>query len=395
MTVRIQKPAVNIREKLAELERPIGINGQALLATDTPQQAFDLLGARNKNIIHNGAMEIFQRVTNPVTSLTTETFALCDRWSFGLSSTGTWTASQEGNNPAPGFKSSYKVTLTSASFNTTSAYCFLAQGIEGFNLSDLGYGTSFAKNLTLSFWVKSNYPGTYIIEFEHVSSTNRSISKSYTINQSDVWEYKTITIPGNTNLEFIRDNARRLRVFFWVAAGTSFTSGTLNTTWNTQTNTTRVAGISNGIATNVNGYFEFTGVQLEAGKVATPFEYRSYGQELALCQRYYYKINSATNSAPYQRYALVNCETTTDAEAFFAHPVTMRANPTLGSSVVAGFHIFTANATRQLTAMAIDQSSTMTTGVALSVDSGLTAAGVGLLNSNNNNTSFIEFIAEL
>jgi hypothetical protein len=141
--------------------------------------------------------------------------------------------------------------------------------------------------------------------------------------------------------------------------------------------------------------FYITGVQLEPGTVATPFERRSYGQELALCQRYYYKINSANNTGAFQRYAFVSCETTVDAEALFTHPVVMRASPTLGSSVASSFHTFSANATTTISSLVIDQSSPANTTVALAVASGLTAGRTGLLNSNNNNTSFIEFSAEL
>ena len=350
MTVRIQKPAVNIREKLAELERPIGINGQALLATDTPQQAFDLLGAGRRNLIINGDFKISQRGDYTTSAVTAghDTYWL-DRW-MSLKD-GTTSTVQRVTRTING------VSKYAARIECTVAGSGIIGFVQRVELANIPVG----EILTASCWVRTNHP-----------------SVGFRTNAFGGFS-------GDVGSKFISDEG-------WRKVSWTFNStGTVSST----PDILIVAYNNAAVSIAVGNYIEIADVQLEVGKVATPFEYRSYGQELALCQRYYYKINSATNSAPYQRYALVNCETTTDAEAFFAHPVTMRANPTLGSSVVAGFHIFTANATRQLTAMAIDQSSTMTTGVALSVDSGLTAAGVGLLNSNNNNTSFIEFIAEL
>jgi hypothetical protein len=139
---------------------------------------------------------------------------------------------------------------------------------------------------------------------------------------------------------------------------------------------------------------DITGVQLELGKVATPFEHRSYGEELALCQRYYYRIDSAYNNANYQRFAVVNIESGTEAEGFFTHPVEMRAIPALGFSAASDFHVFTANVIRAISVLYIDQSSPTTAGVAIT-STGMTAGNVGLLNADNNKDAFIEFKAEL
>lgn len=350
MTVRIAKPSVNIREKLAELERPIGLNGQALLATETPQQAFDLLGAGRTNLLINGDFKISQRGDYTTSAVTAghDTYWL-DRW-ISLKD-GTTSTVRRITTTVNG------ISQYAARIECTSA----GSGIMGFGqrveLSSIPVG----RTLTVGAWVRTNQP---YVGFRTNTFQGSGGDRGVKVTPNESWQR-----------------------IYWTFDSTGTTSS--------YADIFIVAYNNAGVSIAVGNYIEIAEVQLEVGKVATPFEYRSIGEELALCQRYYYKINSATNSAAYQRYALVNCETTTDAEAFFAHPVTMRANPTLGYSVVADFHIFTANATRQLTAMFIDQSSTMTTGVALSVASGLTAAGVGLLNSNNNNTSFIEFIAEL
>jgi len=407
MTVRIQKPTLNIREKLAELERPIGINGQALLATDTPQQAFDLLGsAGNKNLIINGDFKISQRATDSGTiSLTTlDSYRIADRWrdsSYNISGTFTpqYRIRQFADHPisgAQGYCLRYDcVTADTPATNVDFLSTF--QAIEANNTINLYNNYS-----SVSFWVKSSSPGPYSIQIRAAGSTSATTPNlllKYNINNSNVWEYKTLLVPPQNLSLITAGNGTGYTLHFVLSSGLNknydANVATIENKWALYSSNGVAFTDQTNLMATAGNYWQITNIQLEVGKVATPFEYRSYGQELALCQRYYYKINSSTNSAAYQRYALVNCETTTDAEAFFAHPVTMRANPTLGSSAVSGFHIFTASATRQLTSMAIDQSSTMTTGVAISVASGLTAGGVGLLNSNNNNTSFIEFIAEL
>jgi len=323
MTVRANKPAFNIREKLKELTHNIGLKGRELMGAATVQEARDLVSAGRKNIIHNGNMEINQRGASSATTLTTEGFHLLDRWAFALNTAGTWTASQQDNTSSTDpFRKSYRVTVNTTASFIGNTYCFLGQGIEGHDVNHLNYGTNKAKPLTLSFWVKSNYPGRKIVEFElrQNPGVNKSISREYTINSADTWEYKTITIPGNSEFSSLDGTVLALRVFFWIAAGTDFTSSNLSTTWTNSSNTSRVSGISNDVAENVGGYFEITGVQLEVGKNATDFEYRSFAEELALCQRYYRSLSAG-------RIFSVSNGSGTAIGANIHHPVTMRPSP--------------------------------------------------------------------
>ena len=390
MTVNISKPAVNVREKLAELDKPTGIAGEAMLRAETPQEQFNLIGAGRRNLIINGAMKVAQRGTS-VTGVTTGGYRTCDRWHVGVSA-GTHTVTQDSSGP-DGFANSLKIecTATGGDNNVT-----IEQRFEGQDLQRLAYGTSSANQITLSFWVKSNVVGRYTAELYN-NDSSRQVSKTYNVTSSGTWEYKTLTYPADTNNGFGDDTGLSLYLLMWISTRSDFTSGTQNTdAWASVTNANRVNSDLPDFVGTTGNYFQITGVQLELGKVATPFEHRSYGEELALCQRYYYKINSADNNAPYQRYAVVSVETSTNAEAFFQHPVTMRTNPTLEASAAANFHIYSANtATVLSTNMVIDQSSPSTTGLALTVASGLTAGRAGLLNSNNNNTSYIAFNAEL
>lgn len=403
MAIRVSKPTFNIRDKLAELQRPIGTNGAALMKTESSKDAFSLIGAGRKNIVINGDMRIDQRNSGSSVNLaTTGEVYPCDRFLVeqGGISGNTGTVQQVTDAP-DGFSHSIKYTSGAVTFSDNAGWSAINQRIEGSNLNALKWGTISAEYVTLSFWVKSSYTGTFSLNLTHYDgSVERWNLQEYTIQNKNVWEYKTLTFAPDKDHGIGESGWMRL---YWhlitnFSAGSASASNRSIADLNThQGGTGQTRGSVRSVCLNrsIGETFFLTGVQLEVGRVSTPFEYRSYSEELALCQRYYYKINSATNNAPYQRYAVVSCETSTDAEAFFLHPVTMRANPTLGHSAATSFHIFTANATRQVTGMGIDQTSTMTTGVALSVSSGLTAAGVGLLDSDNNNTSYIEFIAEL
>ena len=270
----------------------------------------------NRNMIINGAMEVAQRGTS-VTSVTTADYRTCDRFLFGPTS-GTYTVTQESSaSTADGFTNSLKIETTATGSGTNAT---VQQRIEGHNLQHLGYGTSSAKQTTVSFYVKSNKTGTYTLELYSADST-RQVSKNYTIDASGTWERKTITFPGDTGNGFDNDAGLSLYLFWWVAAPSSFTSGTQNTSaWASATNANRVSSSIVDISDTVGNYWEITGVQLEVGDTATPFEHRSYGDELARCQRYYAKGETRGPIAMYSNYGFL-------APTKFA--TTMRASPTV------------------------------------------------------------------
>ena len=160
--------------------------------------------------------------------------------------------------------------------------------MEGQNLQQFAKGTASAKQFALSFWVKSNTTGTYIAELADIDNT-RAVSASYTINASATWEKKTIIFPADATGLFDNDNAVSLDANFWLSAGTNYTSGTLATTWGATTTANRAVGQTN-LGATLNNYWQVTGVQLEAGAVATPFEFEQISETLAKCQRYYYRV---------------------------------------------------------------------------------------------------------
>jgi hypothetical protein len=241
----------------------------------------------NRNLVINGAMQVAQRATS-VTGITTSNYYTADRWRLGIASAGTWTMNVDSSGPAnTEFRNSANLVCTTADSSLAAGDSFIfQQRIEGQNLQSIKKGTSAAESLTVSFYVKSSNTGTYICEFFDVDN-NRQISKSYTINTANTWEKKTITVPPDTTGLFDNDNANSFQLIFWLAAGSNFTSGTLNdSAWAPSVTANRVVGQLN-LANASGNYWAVTGIQLETGEVATPFEMRSYGQELALCQRYY------------------------------------------------------------------------------------------------------------
>jgi hypothetical protein len=243
-----------------------------------------------KNIMINGDMQIAQRATS-VANITTDTYNTTDRWRSVMSSMGTWTMSVENDAPTgSGFRKSTKMLCTTADASPSGAdYVRLDQRIEGQNLQQIAKGTSSAKELSLSFWVKSNVIGTYIVSL-YDNDNNRIVSKSYTINASATWEKKIITIPADTTGAFDNDNEASLLLMFRLGVGSNYTSGTLQTTWATYADANSAVGQVN-LAAATNNYWQVTGVQLEVGPIATDFEFLPVQQELLMCQRYYIKFN--------------------------------------------------------------------------------------------------------
>jgi hypothetical protein len=241
----------------------------------------------NRNLIINGAMQIAQRATS-VTGITTTSYNTADRWRIGISSAGTWTMNVESSAPTnTEFRNSANVICTTADSSLGAGDTFVLQQLfEGQNLQGIKKGTANAESLTVSFYVKSSNTGTYICELRDTDNT-RQISKSYTINTANTWEKKTLTFPPDTTGQFNNDNATSLVLELWLAAGSDRSSGTLNSSaWASTVEANRVVGQLN-LANASGNYWAVTGIQLETGTVATPFEMRNIGQELALCQRYF------------------------------------------------------------------------------------------------------------
>jgi hypothetical protein len=332
MTVRIAKQPVNIREKLSELERPIGLKGSELMRAETAQEARDFVSAGRKNMVINGDMRIWQR-GDTTTSVTGNSYYSADRFRNVTISAGTWTLSKSTTVPiGQGFAASLKYDCTTANASLSAgSLLMLEHRFEGQDMQSLKKGTANAESLTLSFWVRSNKTGTYIAELRD-EDNNRTISQSYTIDASDTWEKKILTFAGDTTGALDNDNALSFYASFYLAAGTDYSSGTLSTSWGTRTNVNRAVGQVN-LADSTSNEWYITGVQLEVGKNATEFEHRSYGEELALCQRYCYVISQDGNS-PFDGYTMLcrgHTYSSSNIYGYMMLPVPMRIPPSFSN----------------------------------------------------------------
>jgi hypothetical protein len=282
-------------------------------------------GMMFRNRIINGDMRIDQR--NAGTSVTPTNLQYgVDRWQAYLTQSSKFSMQQSSTAPA-GFKNSLLVTSLSAYSVVSGDFFNVLQFIEGFNVADLDWGTASAKDATVSFWVRSSLTGTFGGHFAS-HNVNRTLIFSYTINAADTWEYKTITIPGDTAGTWLKDNGVGLFLAFSVGAGASLTTSTTGV-WGdffrSVTGQTSLVGTSGAT-------WQITGVQLEAGTVATPFEHRSFGQELALCQRYYentYPTGSAVGSVTVGPINFRGMPSGSIDYSCFSYAVVKRAVPTL------------------------------------------------------------------
>ena len=253
------------------------------------------LGNRNKII--NGAMQVSQRGTSDSGITSSEYADGPDRYKLGGSSFGTVTVSQSTDSPND-FANSYKVDVTTANGSLSAGSLLeIQQSLEGQDVQDFAKGTSDAKQYALSFHVKSTKNGTYVVMlFDH--DNNRMVCKTYTVSDAN-WNKYTLIFPADTTGAFGNDNAKSLSVKFILVAGTTFTSGTLQTTWGSSSNADSRVGQVNFADSTSNDWY-VTGVQLEIGSVATEFEYRSFADELRSCQRYYeksYRYEDAVGSS--------------------------------------------------------------------------------------------------
>ena len=242
------------------------------------------IGGR-RNIVINGAMKVSQRSTS-ATSITSTGYHALDRFKLLYTDAGTWTMSQSSTTPN-GFANSLKLDCTSAKSSLASdSRLFLMTSIEGQDVQQFKKGTSDAEQYTLSFHVRSNKTGTYQVNIEDNDNV-RIVGSTYTISSANTWEKKEITFVADTTGAFADDNGDSLAIMWALVAGTDNSSGAVPTAWEAKSNTDRGAGLNINLADSTSNEWYITGVQLEVGSTATPFEHRSFGEELLLCQRYF------------------------------------------------------------------------------------------------------------
>ena len=345
-----------------------------------------------RNVLVNGAMQFAQRATSATGISGTgdlATYATADRWGYAYNNVGSYTQAITADVPTgQGFRNALRMTCTTAltSLSATS-YGVIRQRLEGQTLQHIKKGTANAQQLTIQFWVKGSTTGTYICELQDQDNT-RQVASSYTINAANTWEQKTITFPADTTGAFDNDNAASLDVKFWIAAGTNYTSGSLATTWAARTEATSANGQTN-LSAAVNNYIQITGVQLEPGSVASPFEFVRYDDELRRCQRYFYKISDFDTGWGFPGFV----DSTSTAVFATGFPTTMRTAPTATSSGT--FEVRRSGVTStSVSSMTFDESVNGCRVNATASVANLTA-GQGVLLANFSGSPTMQFSAEL
>ena len=274
--------------KVTNIESPSGGGVNAKIA--------DINGGQlsNRRININGAMQVAQRGT--VVNAGNE-YGGPDRHKLSKNE-GAYTISQATDAPTgSGFSNSFKIDVTSAGSDSTAGnYVALEHKIEGQDLQLLKKGTSSAEKLTVQFWVKSTVTGTYVLEVRDTDNT-RVICKTYTVSSSNTWEKKTLTFDADTTGTLTNDSNESVALQWWLLAGSTYSGGTLQTTWAATTNANRAVGQVNAVNSTSNEIY-FTGIQIEVGEIATAFEHRSVGDELAKCQRYFRRFCEGVQYAP-------------------------------------------------------------------------------------------------
>ena len=295
MTVRINKSAFNIREKLKELTQSIGLKGSDLMRAATVQEARDSIGAGRKNMVINGQMFINQRNgTNSyaVPNATGGSYGGPDRWAINEATDGSVSVIMDGdpvgsNGDGYGVQEFSKAMLISCQGADTSLAStqntHFFQNIEGYNIARLGWGTPGAKPVTLSFWVRCNLPGIYCVGLEN-SATDRSCIREYEVKPGHNWQKVVLTFPGCTDGSWEVTHGTGIRLRFCLASGTQYDDGIDGQWVNSDELTT---GNQENFMSSINNRYFITGVQLEVGRVATDFEHRQYNDELGMCMRYY------------------------------------------------------------------------------------------------------------
>jgi hypothetical protein len=353
------------------------------------QQASTGVSPGFRNRIINGGMVIDQRNAGAsVTPTTANTTFSVDRWLCNASQATKYTVQQNAGSVTPpaGFVNYMGVTSSSAYSITSSDYFFLEQDIEGLNCGDLGWGTANAKTVTLSFWVYSSLTGTFGASLRN-SSGGRSYPFSYTISAANTWEYKTVTIAGDTSGTWLTTNGIGIRLSYSIGSGSNW-AGTAGA-WNSDNDWT-VSGAVSVVGTNGATWY-ITGVQLEVGSTATSFDYRPYGTELQLCQRYYWEIvkGDSIYFANAWQYNTDQCYT------IVQFPVTMRAQPSLSATNASTAYIFyRGTSSDAFDSFTLGFSSKQSCSIANTTQISGTGGDAGGIITNGSNT-FVAFSAEL
>ena len=346
----------------------------------------------DRNMIINGSMAVSQRGTSSTGQGASDLF-LVDRFHLNTNgnSAGRFTVTQESDGPS-GIPNSLKLACTTADTSiAASERFFIEQRLEGQNLQRIKKGTSDAQAITVSFYVKGNASATYVVGI-YDSDNSRQIGAQFSVTTS--WNRVSVTFPADTGGSPLDDdNAESLSLRFYLHAGSTYTGGTLQTTWDTAVNNEQVGSGTTSIFDSTSRTFFLTGVQMELGEVATPFEHRSFGDELARCQRYFYReVDDDGAMFSWVGFA----DSSTAAYLQHPHPVEMRAEPSMSTTGTAGDYSLRigANTVGCSNVPALSSSTKRVGHVQWRVSSGLTT-GQAVVGKHDAADKYIDWSAEL
>jgi hypothetical protein len=330
-------------------------------------------------------MVIDQRNNGATVNNTTASLYTLDRWAIYGTSASKFRVAQSGITTLPGFSNAIQIYSLAATTVSSSDIYFLSQTIEGYNTADLSWGTANAKSITVSFWVYSSLTGTFSGYIK--GGGTYTYPYTYTISSANTWQQVSVTIPGQTSGTWSTTNTSSIYVGFSLGTGSTYTA--TPSTW-TYGDYYGATGQTQFVSTNAATMY-ITGVQLEVGTQATSFDYRPYGTELALCQRYYAKLGATYSN--YAAFGAGTVVTTTQADIFVKYPVTMRGAAT---ATVSGGKINAGTSSNPISSISSSYSGTDSIYITFATSAGgMTVAQGALVCANNNAPDFLAFSAEL
>ena len=308
--------------------------------TDDIKPLLGSSGGGNKNKIINGSMIVSQRGTSFAAANNIYTL---DRFRINGSHDGAITVTQSSTSP-DGFAKSLKVDVTTADTSIASGqYLQINNRVEAQDLQELAFGTSAAKTITVSFYVRSNLTGTYTFAIQQADNSGKQVTQTYTINSANTWERKTFTFAGDTSGVINDDNGTGFQIYWNLAIGSQYTTGTSRAAWTANADADFAAGHTANLLSSTSNEFYLTGIQLEVGNVVTEYDHKSFQQELDLCKRYF-QVIAKHNSHGYGAvfFAIGKGHGTGQAEVVYRYEKEMRAPPTLEQGTGTNYYQFSA-----------------------------------------------------
>ena len=350
-------------------------------------------GGVNRNIIINGAMNVSARGTS-FTTVANNEYTL-DRFNYRKSNDGEVTITQDSSAP-DGFSNSLKVDVTTADTSIGAGqFSMIEYNVEAQDLQRLAFGTSSAKNFTLSFYVKSNKTGTYAVNIEQDDNSSKQATLNYTINSANTWERKSLTFTGDTSGVINDDNGRGFIIYWWLAVGSTFTSGgSTSASFQTYSNANSAAGHAVNFLDSTDNEWFITGVQLEVGQNPTEFEHEPFERTLQKCLRYTF-VHQTDVAYGFASLSGFIADSTTTLN-LYQFPVEMRAIPTLAvSGTFQSVTGHSGNAIEVSSGFTIQQPNTHNARVDATLSSSNTLGRYSALRNLNDSDAKITFDAEL